>query len=42
MNILVCISRVPDTATKIFVGADGKSIDPKGVKYILTHTMNML
>ncbi|MDT3740667.1 MAG: electron transfer flavoprotein subunit beta/FixA family protein [Candidatus Kapabacteria bacterium] len=35
MNILVCISRVPDTATKIFVGADGKSIDPKGVKYIL-------
>lgn len=35
MNILVFVSRVPDTATKIFVGADGKSIDPKGVKYIL-------
>jgi electron transfer flavoprotein beta subunit len=35
MNILVCISRVPDTATKIFVSPDGKSIDPKGVKFIL-------
>ncbi len=35
MNILVCISRVPDTATKIIIGADGKSIDPKGVKFIL-------
>ncbi|MCX7909398.1 MAG: electron transfer flavoprotein subunit beta/FixA family protein [Ignavibacteria bacterium] len=35
MNILVGISRVPDTATKIFVGADGKSIDEKGVKFII-------
>ncbi|MDX9789786.1 MAG: electron transfer flavoprotein subunit beta/FixA family protein [Candidatus Kapaibacterium sp.] len=35
MNILVFVSRVPDTATKIFVGSDGKSIDSKGVKYIL-------
>ncbi len=35
MNILVCISRVPDTATKVIIGSDGKSIDPKGVKYIL-------
>lgn len=35
MNILVCISRVPDTATKILVGSDGKSIDSKGVKFIL-------
>ncbi len=35
MNLLVCVSRVPDTATKIFVGSDGKSIDSKGVKYIL-------
>jgi electron transfer flavoprotein beta subunit len=35
MNILVCISQVPDTATKIAVGADGKSINPAGVKYIL-------
>jgi electron transfer flavoprotein beta subunit len=35
MNILVCISQVPDTATKIVVGADGKSINPQGVKFIL-------
>lgn len=35
MNILVCISQVPDTATKIAVGADGKSINPAGVKFIL-------
>lgn len=35
MNILVCISQVPDTTTKIAVAADGKSIDPAGVKYIL-------
>lgn len=35
MNILVGLSQVPDTTTKIVVGADGKSIDSKGVKYIM-------
>lgn len=35
MNILVCISQVPDTVTKIAVGADGISINPQGVKFIL-------
>jgi electron transfer flavoprotein beta subunit len=35
MNIVVCVSQVPDTTTKIVVGADGKNIDPKGVKSIL-------
>ncbi len=35
MNILVCISLVPDTTTKITVGADGKSMNPQGVKFIL-------
>jgi electron transfer flavoprotein beta subunit len=35
MNIVVCVSQVPDTTTKIVVGADGKNIDPKGVKFIL-------
>jgi len=35
MNILVGISQVPDTTTKIAIGADGKSIDTKGVKFIL-------
>jgi electron transfer flavoprotein beta subunit len=35
MNILVCISRVPDTATRIIIGSDGKSIDPNGIKFII-------
>jgi electron transfer flavoprotein beta subunit len=35
MNILVCISRVPDTATRILVGPGGKSIDTQGVKYVV-------
>jgi electron transfer flavoprotein beta subunit len=35
MKILVCVSRVPDSATKIFVGSDGKTIEQKGVKFIL-------
>ena len=35
MNILVCISRVPDTATRILVGSDGKSIDQQGVKFVI-------
>ncbi|MFN5877145.1 MAG: electron transfer flavoprotein subunit beta/FixA family protein [Ignavibacteria bacterium] len=35
MNILVCISQVPDTTTKISIGADGASMNPAGVKFIL-------
>ncbi|MDQ1266347.1 MAG: Electron transfer flavoprotein beta subunit/FixA family protein [Bacteroidota bacterium] len=35
MNILVCVSRVPDTATRIIVGPDGKSIDNKGIKFVV-------
>ncbi|MFC2131498.1 electron transfer flavoprotein subunit beta/FixA family protein [Bacteroidota bacterium] len=35
MNILVCISRVPDTATRIVVGPDGKNIDPQGIKFVV-------
>lgn len=35
MNILVCISQVPDTTTKIAVAADGTSMNPAGVKFIL-------
>ncbi len=35
MNILVCISRVPDTATRVAIGADKKNIETKGVKYIV-------
>ena len=35
MNILVCISQVPDTTTKIQVSGDGQTIDKSGVKFIL-------
>lgn len=35
MNILVCISRVPDTTTRILVGGNGVSIDTQGVKFIV-------
>ena len=35
MNVFVCVSRVPDTATRVEIGADGKSINNNGVKYIL-------
>ena len=35
INIVVCIKRVPDTETKVRVGADGKSLDTQGVNYIL-------
>lgn len=35
MKILVCVSRVPDTAAKVKVGGDGKNIDEAGVKFIV-------
>ncbi len=35
MKIIVCVSHVPDTTTKINVASDGKNIDPAGVKFIL-------
>jgi electron transfer flavoprotein beta subunit len=35
MKIAVCVSHVPDTAAKIKIGADQKSIDPSGVTYII-------
>lgn len=35
MKIAVCVSHVPDTATRIKIGADKKSIDPTGVTYII-------
>src|SRR5574338_534036 len=34
MKIAVCVSHVPDTATRIKIGSDRKSIDPTGVTYI--------
>lgn len=35
MKIAVCVSHVPDTATRVKIGSDQKSIDPNGVTYIL-------
>ena len=36
MKIVVCIKRTPDTETKIRLGGDGASIDPDGVKFIIS------
>jgi electron transfer flavoprotein beta subunit len=35
MKIAVCVSHVPDTATKVKIGEDGKTIDPNGVTYVI-------
>lgn len=35
MEIVVCVKRVPATDSKIKVGADGKSIDPAGLEFVL-------
>jgi len=35
MNILVCISHVPDTTAKINFTSDGKALDPNGVQFVI-------
>nr|HMT30891.1 electron transfer flavoprotein beta subunit/FixA family protein [Bacteroidia bacterium] len=35
MKILVCISNVPDTTTKITFSADNKSLVTNGIQYII-------
>lgn len=35
MKIAVCVSHVPDTATRVKVGSDAKAIDPTGVTYVI-------
>jgi electron transfer flavoprotein beta subunit len=35
MQIVVCMARVPDTATRIRIAASGASIDPEGVQYVI-------
>ena len=35
MKAVACISQVPDTTTKVKVGADSRTIDPAGVTYII-------
>jgi electron transfer flavoprotein beta subunit len=36
MKIVVCIKRVPDTESRIKIGSDQTSIDPTGLKYIIS------
>jgi len=36
LKIVVCIKRTPDTETRIRLGDDGVSIDPDGVKFIIS------
>jgi electron transfer flavoprotein beta subunit len=36
LNIVVCVKRTPDTETRIRLGEDGASIDPSGVKFIIS------
>lgn len=36
MKIVVCIKRVPDTEARLKIAADKTSIDPAGVKYIIS------
>ncbi len=35
MKIFVCIKQVPDTETKIKIGADSQSIDTTGIKWVM-------
>jgi len=35
MNILVCVKRVPDTASKLKIAADNKNIDEAGVQFVM-------
>ncbi len=35
MKIVVCVSHVPDTASKINIGADGKTLDTNGLTFVL-------
>lgn len=36
MKIVVCVSHVPDSATKVNISPDGKSIDKAGVNFIIS------
>lgn len=36
MKIIVCIKRVPDTEARIKIAPDNKSIDPTGIKFVIS------
>jgi len=33
---IVCIKRVPDSETRVAIASDGRSLDPSGVKYVMS------
>ena len=35
MKIIACVRQTPDTETVVKIGADGKSIQADGIKYII-------
>jgi electron transfer flavoprotein beta subunit len=35
MDVVVCVKRVVDTETKVRVAADGRSLDPAGVQFVM-------
>jgi len=35
MNIVVCVKRVPDSSARVKIAADGKSVDPAGIEFVL-------
>jgi len=36
LDVIVCVKRVPDTETRIRIGEEGTTIDPAGVKFIMS------
>jgi electron transfer flavoprotein beta subunit len=36
VKVIVCVKRVPDTETRVRISDDGTSIDPAGVKFVLS------
>jgi len=36
LDVIVCVKRVPDTETRVRIGEDGASLDPAGVKFIMS------
>lgn len=35
MDVIVCVKRVPSTATRVVIGGDRRNIDPTGVEFLL-------
>jgi electron transfer flavoprotein beta subunit len=36
VHVVVCLKRVPDTTTRVRVAADGRSLDPAGVEWVIS------